>query len=101
MFAPQLSLAPLTEEVTSTEEIVSPDLPWVTIVWNDPVNLMSYVTWVFETYFAYPRAKCEKLMMDVHHKGRAVVSNGPRESMERDVEALQGYGLWATFEKDR
>ena len=101
MFAPLLSLAPTTEEVTSTDEVTAPDLPWVTIVWNDPVNLMSYVTWVFETYFAYPRAKCEKLMMDVHQKGRAVVSNGPRESMERDVEALQGYGLWATFEKDR
>ena len=69
-------------------------------MWNDPVNLMTYVTWVFETYFGYPRTKAEKLMMDVHTKGRAVVSNGPRESMERDAESLQGYGLWATFEKD-
>jgi ATP-dependent Clp protease adaptor protein ClpS len=89
-----------TEEVTETDEVVSPDVPWVTIVWNDPVNLMTYVTWVFETYFGYPRPKAEKLMMDVHTKGRAVVSNGPRESMERDAESLQGYGLWATFEKD-
>jgi ATP-dependent Clp protease adaptor protein ClpS len=103
-----LSIAPVapvrepeTEEVTSTDEVVSPDVPWVTIVWNDPVNLMTYVTWVFETYFGYPRPKAEKLMMDVHTKGRAVVSNGPRESMERDAEALQGYGLWATFEKDQ
>ncbi|HEX6054244.1 MAG TPA: ATP-dependent Clp protease adapter ClpS [Intrasporangium sp.] len=89
-----------TEEATGTDELVLPDVPWVTIVWNDPVNLMTYVTWVFETYFGYPRAKAEKLMMDVHTKGRAVVSNGPRESMERDAESLQGYGLWATFEKD-
>jgi len=90
----------VTEEVTEEDEVVSPDVPWVTIVWNDPVNLMTYVTWVFETYFGYPRPKAEKLMMDVHTKGRAVVSNGPRESMERDAESLQGYGLWATFEKD-
>jgi ATP-dependent Clp protease adaptor protein ClpS len=95
-----LSLAPVEQEETVTEEVAAPDLPWVTIVWNDPVNLMTYVTWVFETYFGYARSKAEKLMLDVHTKGRAVVSNGPRESMERDAEALQGFGLWATFEKD-
>ena len=74
--------------------------PWVTIVWNDPVNLMSYVTFVFQTYFGYPKAKAERLMLDVHTKGRAVVSTGSRERMETDTEALQGYGLWATFQKD-
>ena len=96
--------APLEIEKTeSAEEVFAvpePDVPWVTIVHNDPVNLMSYVTYVFQTYFGYPRSRAEKLMMDVHLKGRAVVSHGPRESMERDAEALQGYGLWATFEKD-
>jgi ATP-dependent Clp protease adaptor protein ClpS len=61
---------------------------------------MSYVTWVFETYFGYSRAKAERLMLDVHQLGKAVVSNGTREKMERDTEALQGYGLWATFSKD-
>jgi ATP-dependent Clp protease adaptor protein ClpS len=61
---------------------------------------MSYVTYVFETYFGYPRDKAERLMLDVHLKGKAVVSNGARERMERDTEALQGYGLWATFQKD-
>lgn len=76
------------------------DLPWVTIVWNDPVNLMSYVTYVFRTYFGYSKDKATALMLDVHHKGRAVVASGPREQMERHVEALQGYGLWATFQKD-
>ena len=95
-----LTLTPVEEVVTSEAEVTAPDLPWVTIVWNDPVNLMSYVTWVFQTYYAYPRSRAEKLMMDVHAKGRAVVAHGPRESMERDAEALQGYGLWATFEKD-
>ena len=96
----RMSVAPVEEEVTSTYEVTAPDLPWVTIVWNDPVNLMSYVTWVFQTYFGYRRQKAERLMLDVHEKGKAVVSTGPRESMERDAEALQGYGLWATFEKD-
>jgi ATP-dependent Clp protease adaptor protein ClpS len=74
--------------------------PWVTLVWNDPVNLMSYVRYVFQSYFGYPRPKAEKLMLDVHHKGRAAVSHGTREEMERDVEALQGYGLWATLQQD-
>ena len=76
------------------------DRPWVTLVWNDPVNLMSYVSWVFQNYFGYSQAKAEKLMMSVHRDGKAVVSSGPRERMETDTEAMQGYGLWATFEKD-
>ena len=79
---------------------IAPELPWVAIVWNDPVNLMSYVAYVFRTYFGYSKEKATTLMLDVHHKGRAVVANGSREQMERHVEALQGYGLWATFQKD-
>ena len=74
--------------------------PWVTIVWDDPVNLMSYVTHVFETYFAYPKAKAQLLMMHVHTEGKAVVSSGTREEMERDVTAMHEYGLWATLDKD-
>jgi len=73
--------------------------PWVTIVWNDPVNLMSYVTYVFTSYFGYPRQKAEKLMMEVHEDGKSVVSTGSREEMERDVQAMHDYGLWATMEK--
>ena len=73
--------------------------PWVTIVWNDPVNLMSYVTFVFQKYFGYDRRKAEKLMMEVHEEGRSVVSTGTREEMERDVQAMHEYGLWATMEK--
>ncbi len=72
---------------------------WVTIVWDDPVNLMSYVTYVFQTYFRYPRDKAERLMLQVHHEGRAVVSTGNREAMERDVIAMQNYTLWATMER--
>ena len=70
----------------------------MTIVWNDPVNLMSYVTFVFQKYFGYGKEKAEKLMLEVHEKGRSVVSNGTREEMERDVEAMHGYGLWATMQ---
>ncbi|WP_196250690.1 ATP-dependent Clp protease adapter ClpS [Cellulomonas sp. JZ18] len=72
---------------------------WVTIVWNDPVNLMSYVTYVFQTYFRYPREKAERLMRQVHEEGRAVVSTGNREAMEVDVQAMHGYGLWATLQR--
>ena len=87
-------------------EVVRPDLaeevdtPLITIVWNDHVNLMSYVTFVFMEYFKYDRTKAERLMMDVHEKGRAVVSSGSRDEMERDVTAMHGYGLWATLQKD-
>jgi ATP-dependent Clp protease adaptor protein ClpS len=68
-------------------------------VWNDPVNLMSYVTFVFTQYFGYSRKKAEKLMLEVHHDGRSVVSTGSREEMERDVQAMHEYGLWATMQK--
>ena len=70
--------------------------PWVTIVWDDPVNLMSYVTHVFVTYFHYTKSKAEKLMLQVHTTGKAIVSSGTREAMERDVTAMHEYGLWAT-----
>jgi len=95
-----VTLAPDLEEVVAADADIEPDVPWITLVWNDPVNLMSYVTFVFQTYFGYSRQKSEKLMMAVHVEGRAVVSHGSREEMERDAEALQGYGLWATFQKD-
>ncbi|WP_461000360.1 ATP-dependent Clp protease adapter ClpS [Streptomonospora sediminis] len=98
---PPLSTAPVELERPETEEHVRPDLPWVTIVWNDPVNLMSYVTYVFQTVFGYPKSKAHSLMLDVHHKGRAVVSSGSREEMERDVSILHEYGLWATLQQDK
>ena len=72
---------------------------WVTIVWDDPVNLMDYVTHVFCEYFGYPKPKSEALMLKVHTEGRAVVSMGNREAMERDVLAMQNYTLWATMER--
>jgi ATP-dependent Clp protease adaptor protein ClpS len=87
------------EEREEVQSVVDPDRPWVTIVWNDPVNLMSYVTHVFMTVFGYPEAKAHRLMLDVHHKGRATVSSGTRERMELDVNILHGYGLWATLQQ--
>jgi ATP-dependent Clp protease adaptor protein ClpS len=95
-----VSTAPAEVEMPETKQETVPDSPWVTIVWNDPINLMSYVTYVFQTVFGYAKPKAEKLMLDVHHKGRAVVSSGAREAMERDAETLHGYGLWATISHD-
>ncbi|HVN11910.1 MAG TPA: ATP-dependent Clp protease adapter ClpS [Kineosporiaceae bacterium] len=95
-----MSVAPVEVERPDLEEVARPDVPWVTIVWNDPVNLMSYVTYVFQTYFGYSKEKATKLMLDVHQEGRAVVSNGTREEMERDTQAMHEFGLWATFQKD-
>ncbi|MFM8943844.1 MAG: ATP-dependent Clp protease adapter ClpS [Actinomycetota bacterium] len=80
---------------------VTDDVPWIVIVWNDPVNLMSYVTYVFQKLFGYPRAHAEKLMMDVHTLGRAVVSSGAKEKCELDVARLHAHGLWATMQQDR
>ena len=90
---------PVELDQPETEDLTFLDRPWVTIVWNDPVNLMSYVTYVFETYFGYARTKAEKLMLEVHNDGKSVVASGSREEMERDVQAMHEYGLWATMEK--
>jgi ATP-dependent Clp protease adaptor protein ClpS len=86
-------------ERPETEDVVLTDVPWLTLVWDDPVNLMSYVTFVFVEYFKYPRSKAQRLMMQVHTEGKAVVSAGSREEMERDVQAMHAYGLWATLQK--
>jgi ATP-dependent Clp protease adaptor protein ClpS len=93
-------VVPDTVEELLGGEDVRPDIPWIVIVWNDPVNLMSYVVLVFQKLFGYSRAKATKLMLQVHHEGRAVVSSGTREKCEIDVARLHGYGLWATMQKD-
>ena len=92
--------SPVEVEPTLTpDEITFLSKPWVTLVWDDPVNLMSYVSFVFQKYFGYDKAKAEKLMLEVHNDGKSVVSTGTREEMERDVQAMHEYGLWATMEK--
>jgi ATP-dependent Clp protease adaptor protein ClpS len=84
-------------EVSETPET---DLPWIVLVWNDPINLMSYVSFVFQKLFGYSKEKADLLMLDVHEKGRAVVSSGSREHAEIDVFRLHEHGLWATMQKD-
>jgi ATP-dependent Clp protease adaptor protein ClpS len=96
--------APPTADPTETigepahEERSGTDRPWLVIVWNDPVNLMSYVVWVFQKLFGYSREKASRLMRQVHYEGRAVVTDGAREKCEADVARLHAHGLWATME---
>ncbi len=93
-------LAPTEIDEPGGKEDYKPDRPWIVIVWNDPINLMSYVTMVFQKLFGYSLEKATKLMLDVHEKGRAVVSSGPREKAEFDVSRLHAHGLWATMQHD-
>ncbi|EWC58593.1 ATP-dependent Clp protease adaptor protein ClpS [Actinokineospora spheciospongiae] len=87
-----------TQADPAGSEVVAEDRPWQTVVWNDPVNLMSYVTYVFQKLFAYSRDQATKLMLDVHHEGKAIVSSGSKEKVEGDVAKLHAAGLWATME---
>ena len=90
---------PTLERDTTLDTAGLPDTPWVTIVWNDPVNLQAYVSYVFRSYFGHPRPEAERLMLLVHNEGRAVVASGGREEMERHVEAMHDFGLSATLAK--
>lgn len=94
-----MAVSPVADTLSEVdlEEAVALDTPWVTIVWNDPVNLQQYVTWVFTSYFGYPAGEARRLMLLVHNEGRAVVATGGREEMERHVEAMHDFGLWATL----
>jgi ATP-dependent Clp protease adaptor protein ClpS len=94
---------PVEQERTQVEpgagEQAAVDEPWQTVVWNDPVNLMSYVTYVFQKLFGFGRDRAVKLMLDVHHKGKAIVTSGSRDKVEGDVAKLHAAGLWATMER--
>jgi len=81
------------------QAIFNSDKPWVTIVWDDPVNLMTYVTYVFMELFGYPKERATELMLKVHNDGKAIVSTGSREEMEHDVARLHEFGLWATLQR--
>lgn len=82
-----------------SELSAAPLEPWEVVVWNDPVNLMSYVVRVFRTYFGYSLERATQLMLAVHHDGHAIVATGPRETMEVHAQAMHDYGLWATVRK--
>ena len=100
MSTTQVAPAPVEVGRPSAEDVTEPARVWIVIVWNDPINLMSYVTYVFQKLFGYSRQKAAKLMMDVHVKGKAVVSSGTREKAEWDVSRLHAHGLWATMQQD-
>ena len=93
-------LEPQVESESVVDESGDVDRPWVTVVWDDPVNLMHYVTYVFQKLFGYSKATAVELMMQVHSEGKAVVSSGAREKMEGDVGKLHAAGLWATVQRD-
>ena len=92
--------APLEVRDPELDDVADTETPWIVLVWNDPINLMSYVTFVFQKLFGYSLEKATSLMMDVHEKGRAVVANGTREKCELDVFRLHEHGLWATMQQD-
>src|SRR5215207_8485756 len=96
------TLAPAEDKVEQPlgDDEAEYDRPWVVIVWNDPVNLMSYVTLVFQKLFGYTLARATRLMLQVHNEGKSVVSTGTREKAELDVARLHSYGLWATMQRD-
>ncbi|WP_114699732.1 ATP-dependent Clp protease adapter ClpS [Nocardia mexicana] len=99
--SPVLSAPQATPEaIESTEILEAEDRPWVTVVWDDPVNLMHYVTYIFQKLFGYSKAKATELMLKVHNEGKAVVSSGSRDKMEHDVQRLHAAGLWATMQRD-
>ena len=93
-------VGPTTVKEADVDSAVDTDRPWIVLVWNDPINLMSYVTLVLQKLFGYSLEKATSLMLDVHHKGRAVVSNGTRERAELDVYRLHEHGLWATMQRE-
>jgi ATP-dependent Clp protease adaptor protein ClpS len=98
--ASRSATAPAEVDRPAGHEVTQPSRPWLVIVWNDPINLMSYVTWVFQKLFGYSLHKATKLMLDVHTKGKAVVSSGTREKAEFDTYRLHAHGLWATMQRD-
>jgi ATP-dependent Clp protease adaptor protein ClpS len=102
---PMRLAAPMTAPTEVDQPVgdldLAPDVPWIVLVWNDPINTMNYVAFVFQKLFGYSKEKATKLMLDVHNEGRAVVSNGPREKCELDVFRLHEHGLWATMQQDK
>jgi ATP-dependent Clp protease adaptor protein ClpS len=96
----QVIEAPVEVQEPTTDDVPVDERPWVVIVWNDPINLMSYVTLVLQQLFGYSRAKATKLMLQVHNEGKAAVSTGTREKAELDVSRLHAHGLWAAMQQD-
>ena len=94
-----MTIAPDRVDRPETDERHETQRPWQVVVWNDPVNLMSYVVWVFRTLLGHSREEATRLMLEIHHQGRAVVAAAPREHAELDAYRLHHHGLWATLEE--
>ncbi len=92
--------SPVEVDEPRSDELTTPDRPWIVLVWNDPINLMSYVTLVLQQLFGYSRTRATRLMLQVHQEGKAAVSTGTREKAELDVSRLHAHGLWATMQQD-
>lgn len=95
------STSPLEVDDPEVIDVTDPDRPWIVLVWNDPINTMDYVALVFQKLFGFSKSKANRLMLQVHNEGRAVVSSGSREKAEVDVFRLHEHGLWATMQHDR
>ncbi|MEA2434818.1 MAG: ATP-dependent Clp protease adaptor protein ClpS [Actinomycetota bacterium] len=93
----EISTSPIRTEDVDTNDVTAPDRPWIVVVWDDPINLMTYVTYVFQKLFGYALPKARHLMLQVHNEGKAVVSSGAREKAELDCQRLHAHGLWATM----
>jgi ATP-dependent Clp protease adaptor protein ClpS len=91
---------PVQVDEPTGDTTTDPDHPWIVLVWNDPINLMSYVSFVLQKLFGYAKDHADRLMLQVHNEGRAVVANGPRETCELHVFKLHEHGLWATMQQD-
>ena len=96
---PDIETAPVETQDTEGDLLQDVDRPWIVMVWNDPINTMDYVAFIFRKLFGFSKEKAEKLMLDVHEKGRAVVSSGTRAECEANVHKLHAHGLWATMEQ--
>ena len=93
-------VAPVEIDEPSIDTNLAIDRPWIVLVWNDPINLMSYVTFVLQKLFGYSLEKATELMLQVHNEGKSIVAKGAREEMERYVQRLHEYGLWATLARE-
>lgn len=94
-----MTVAPDRVDLPDIDEADQMAREWQVVVWNDPVNLMSYVVWVFRKLFGHSEEEATRLMLQVHHEGRAIVSSGPLEKAELDCHRLHHHGLWATLER--
>jgi len=94
-----MATAPMEVEQPSVDESDLESREWNVIAWDDPVNLMNYVVYVFRKLFGFSEAEATRKMLQVHNEGKSIVVTAPREKAELDCHRLHHYGLWATIEQ--